>query len=384
MDDMDFDKLMNIQDPSQPTRRPSMSNNNSARRGIADSPLVSAAPTPSASQQKIPPLGLDGASSRPSSVATGSARAAVHALKSHAPTTQSSPNKPDAESEVFDGEKLEAAAKALESTEDAEESASQSPKPSDTPSGGPLLSPKASKEQLLDKTDSAAPSRTASVDENLNAAGEKTEDKQPEVSAPSAENTDHHDRAEALHVPKFRKTSKAGFGPAGPQDPEAVDKVVELAFEIIDSDQVSPRAEATIRTKKDNKIVMAMLNVKVHYHYDHVRKLSTFTIQHIKLHGFSQDLLQDRFEPYLKLSYGDKWKCVTSHAKSAGQTAEWSFNPSDAFFDKMFKVTDDEMAVEANSEFRCVVKKKNVKGHEDFECGDGMIVFTPKLFNPED
>lgn len=377
MDDMDFDKLMSIQDPSQPTRRPSMSHNNSARRGIADSPMVSAAPTPSASQQKIPPLGLDGASSRPSSVATGSARAAVHALKSSAPTTQSSPSKPE---EVFDGEKLDAAAKALENAEGHGSSPSQSPKPADTPGGGPVLSPKASKEQLIDKAESAVPSRVASVEKNLNEADDKTESKQPEAVPPS---TDHHEHAEGLHVPKFRKTSKAGFGPAGPQDPEAVDKVVELAFEIIDSDQVSPRAEATIRTKKDNKIVMAMLNVKVHYRYDHVRKLSTFTIQHIKLHGFSQDLLQDRFEPYLKLSYGDKWKCVTSHAKSSGQTAEWTFNPSDAFFDKVFKVTDDEMAVEANAEFRCVVKKKNVKGHEDFECGDGMIVFTAKLFNPD-
>lgn len=383
---MNFEQLLSMGDPSQPShgkRTPGASRKNSARGssregggpGMMTSPALSAAPTPSASrQQLVPPLGLEGqgpgSSSRPTSVATGSARAAVNALKesSAAPSRKSSAS-------TFDGEKIAAAAKALELAEDhtpkqvEPENAHSSDNVSPTPSTEKL--PKASASPL--------PSRNASVEKDLETIASKESLHPPEAGGEPREH------GEPPRVPKFRNTSVAGFGAKGPQDPDAVDKVVDFAVEIIDSDQESPRAEATIRTKKDNKILMAMLNVTVHYHYDHVRKLSTFNLQRVRLHGFSQELLQDRFEPYLKLSYGnEKWKCVTSHTKSTGQVAEWTFNPDEAFFDKMFKVTDDEMSVADQSVFRCVVKKKNVKGHEDFECGEGSIVFTSKLFNPDE
>jgi len=377
--DMNFEELLNMQDPSQPTRRPStMSRHNSARRGIADSTPASAAPTPSASQQKLPPMGLEAASSRPSSsVPSGSARAAVQALKQNPSTTENSPEKPLSGSKQASRRGSESQGAEMvgdaEKEHEVDADASEEPKAGEATAGVPSESASGSA-----KIAPVALSPKASTEKLPETAQEETE----KDGEPTSSN--HAESSEPRHVPKFRKASVAGIGPAGPQDPEAIDKEVEISFEIIDSDQASPRAEATIRTKKDNKIVMAMLKVTMHYHYDHVRKLSTFNIQRIRLHGFSESLLQDRFEPYLKLSYGqDKWKCVTNHAKSSGQEAEWVFNPSDGFFDKMFKVTDEEMAIEANSQFRCVVKKKNVKGHEDFECGEGSTVFTLNMFNSD-
>ncbi len=375
---MNFEELLNMQDPSQPTRRPStLSRHNSARRGIADSTSASAAPTPSASQQKLPPMGLEAGSSRPSSsVPSGSARAAIQALKQNPSATESSPDKPVTSSQTASrrGSEAQGADKVGE-----DEKEHETVDPSEEPKDGETVAavPPSLSAHGSEKAASAVPSPKASTEKLPDATEDTKVDERPT-------NNDHAESTEPKHVPKFRKASVAGIGPAGPQDPEAIDKVVEVSFEIIDSDQASPRAEATIRTKKDNKIVMAMLKLSMHYHYDHVRKLSTFNIQRIRLHGFSESLLQDRFEPYLKLSYGqDKWKCVTNHVKSSGQEAEWVFNPSDGFFDKMFKVTDEEMAIEANSQFRCVVKKKNVKGHEDFECGEGSTVFTSNMFNNE-
>jgi hypothetical protein len=191
-----------------------------------------------------------------------------------------------------------------------------------------------------------------------------------------------------VRVPKFRRKSgdgngmapKLGIGPQGPIDPDAIEKTVELTMQIIDNDQVSPRAEATVRTKKDNKIVLAMLTLTVHYLHDHIRKASTFKVIKVNLHGYSQDLFQNRFDPYLKMSVGTKWKCVTGSVRPNGATAEWVFDPDHGLFDKKFVLTEAEMASSADTTMMCVVKKKNERAHEDFECGVGTLLLTKSMF----
>ena len=204
---------------------------------------------------------------------------------------------------------------------------------------------------------------------------------------PAEASAEHPHSEESLHrVPKFRKTSVGdvskhiGHGQEGPQDPDAIDKEIELSIEIIDSDQESPRSEATIRTKKDNKIVLAMLKMTLHCHHDHIRKTTAFKIQRLRLHGYSQELLQNRFDPYLKLSFGGKWECVTSTVKSIAQVSEWAFDTDSGFFDKKFSATDGDLSSPATSTFSCVVKKTNQKGNEDFECGAGRVTLTKQLF----
>jgi hypothetical protein len=207
---------------------------------------------------------------------------------------------------------------------------------------------------------------------------------------PVAQHPPHED--EPLHrVPKFRRKSgednglapKLGIGPEGPQDPDAIDKTMDVTMEIIDADQTSPRAGATIRTKKDNQIVLAMMTMTLNFHYDHIRRVSTFKILKIKLHGYSADLLQNRFDPYLKLSLGSKWHCVTGAVKSEGTESKWEFDPESGFFDKKFAITDAEMNSGSNATFSCVVKKKNDRAHEDFECGSGNLAFTKVLFGTD-
>jgi hypothetical protein len=176
-----------------------------------------------------------------------------------------------------------------------------------------------------------------------------------------------------------------GKGPEGPKDPHPIDKTVELALEIVDVDQVSPRADGALRSPtSNNQYVAAKVSMTLHYHYDHMRKLSTFQIQRLKLSHYAQDLFQNRFEPYLILSYGkDAWTSTTSSIKAEGAAAEWIFDSEHGFFDKIFKVTDADMANAELSQFSCVLHKKNDRGSEDFKCGAGAIKFTKELFNPE-
>lgn len=353
--------------------------------------------------------------SRPPSVPIGSARAAAISLK-HSASAVSTADAPKDDapkvrerlgsgSEAFDIDKLANSLKTLDNEEHsppARVKSTTAPVPApittsssqDLPGAKPALSPKTSSAVV-------EPATAASVDGMSKPASQvslpasdtaesaardtPTKDHTPTHGEQSGKSEQHN-----MHrVPKFRRKSgedgglapSLGVGAEGPKDPDAIDKTVEITMEIIDSDQLSPRAEAVVRTKKDNKIVLALLNVKFRYQHDHVRRISTYQLLGLKLHGFSQDLLQNRFDPYLKLSYGhNKWTCITSSVKSSGQTAEWVFDPEHGFFDKLFKVTDDELAVEANSVFTCVVKKKNAKGNEDFESGTGSIVFTHELF----
>lgn len=405
---------------------------------IPPSPVASAPPSQHQTQRSNPASarkgdvvidkveGTGGSTSAPSSrppsasVPTGSARAAAISLKNSAPATSVVGEAPprdvviekgeqprrknsDSGSAAFDIDKLSSAIKVLDQEErTAPKRAKSGSVPvsintnsQDLPSNLGL-SPKTAT-TAVEPTSAVVnkptiqvtepqPSPAKTLEASASNATVKSETNHTPTHAEQTGTEEHHN----MHrVPKFRRKSgeggdlepSLGKGAEGPKDPDAIDKIVEIKMEIIDSDQLSPRAEAVVRTKKDNKIVLALLNVKFRYQHDHVRRISTYQVLGLKLHGFSNDLLQNRFDPYLKLSYGNgKWSCITSSVKSTGQVAEWAFDPEHGFFDKLFKVTDDELAVEANSMFTCVVKKKNAKGNEDFESGSGAVMFTHELF----
>lgn len=430
--EMNLDDLLNIPDPANPSLSSKLNSKSTVAADVViDGPSIQRSASRSAlttgrkgdvviDNDHSSANASDSLGSRPPSVPIGSARAAAISLKNSASAasvtsaTADTPSKADVEQKrrkysdgpaAFDIDKLANSMKVLD---EADQSLPTHTKSNTALGSGPVsssaldppnasgLSPKASA-AAMDTAETnkeglskpAGQTSLAAEDTAQSAQGTPTKPLETSASDGTTKSDQADTSASGKRVPKFRRKSGAGEdftptlgkGAEGPKDPDGIDKVVEIKVEIIDSDQLSPRAEAVVRTKKDNKIVLAMLNVKFRYQHDHVRKVSSYQVLGLKLHGFSSDLLQNRFEPYLKLSFGtNKWTCVTSSVKSTGQVAEWKFDAEHGFFDKMFKVSDEDLAVEANSFFTAVVKKKNPKGNEDFESGAGSILFTHALF----